>query len=139
MRALGLDYGSARCGCAVSDPTGTIVTPIKAIDRPDTPTGMESLAAVARDYEVEQIIVGLPALSSGEEGAQARSARAFAGRLHAMTALPVDLFDERLTTRMAAATARRTEALASEDSMAAAHMLEGFLGSLQANDNAGDP
>ena len=113
------------------------MTPIGAVDRPDTPTGMDLLAAVVREYEVEQIIVGLPALSSGEEGAQARSARAFAGRLRAMTALPVDLFDERLTTRMAAATARRTKARASEDSMAAAHMLEGFLVSMQSNDSAG--
>ncbi len=53
MRVLALDYGSARCGCAVSDPTGTIVTPIEEVERPATKRGMAALAALVREREVE--------------------------------------------------------------------------------------
>ncbi len=54
MRVLGLDYGSARCGCAVADPTGTLVTPLEAIPRPATRRGMDALAALVAEREGEE-------------------------------------------------------------------------------------
>jgi putative Holliday junction resolvase len=126
MRVLGLDYGSARCGCALADPTGTIVTPIEAIPRPATRRGMDALAALVAEREVERVIVGLPLSLSGHDSAQTRETREFAARLvrRLGEGVPVELHDERLTTRMA----QRMEGAATpEDSRAAALMLESWL------------
>lgn len=122
-RVLGLDHGAARCGCAVSDPSGTLVTPLPAIERPESPAGFEALARVARETGAELIVVGLPLTLAGEEGPQAAAARAFAGRVKRVTELPVELHDERLTTRQA----QRTGGDADEDSRAAAHLVESWL------------
>lgn len=126
MRVLALDHGSARCGVAVSDPTGTIVTPLDVVRRPDSNDGRAELVRLIAEREIELVVVGLPRLQSGEEGAQAAAARAFAGRLAASTEMPVQLYDERFTTRMAQAS-RADGATSAEDSLAAAHMLEEFL------------
>jgi putative Holliday junction resolvase len=125
-RVLALDYGSARCGCAVSDPTGTIVTPIEAIERPATRRGMEAILALVRDREVERVLVGLPLSLRGEDTEQTRQAREFAAALSARLGpgISVDLYDERYTTRIAS---RMREAITSEDSRAAAVLLEGWL------------
>jgi putative transcription antitermination factor YqgF len=131
MRTLGLDYGSARCGCALADPTGTLVTPIEAILRPASPRGMDALAALVAEREVQRVVVGLPLSLSGQDTEQTLEVRKFAARLArrlsrgtAGKGVPVDLYDERFTTRMA----QRMEGAASaEDSRAAAHMLEGWL------------
>jgi putative Holliday junction resolvase len=122
-RILALDHGSARCGCAVSDPSGTLATPLAAVERPDTKRGLAAIAQLAREREVERVVVGLPVSLSGEEGPQAQAARAFAERLAARVAVPVELHDERLTTRLA----ERTGGAADEDSRAAAHLLESYL------------
>ncbi len=126
MRVLGLDYGSARCGCALADPTGTIVTPIDAVQRPATRRGLEALATLVAEREVERIVVGLPLSLSGEETAQTRETREFAASLRRRLGegVPVELHDERLTTRMAQ---RMEDARTSEDSRAAALMLESWL------------
>ncbi len=126
MRVLGLDYGSARCGCALADPTGTIVTPIETIARPASRRGMEALAALVAEREVQRVVVGLPLSLSGEDSEQTRETRKFAARLARRLGeeVPVELHDERFTTRMA----QQMEGAASaEDSRAAAHMLEGWL------------
>lgn len=123
MRVLALDHGEARCGCAVSDPTGTLATPLEVVERPDTRRGLARIAALAESVEAELVLVGLPLTLAGEEGAQAARARAFADRLRARLTVPVDLYDERLTTRMAEATGGS----AAPDSVAAAHLLEGYL------------
>jgi putative Holliday junction resolvase len=124
LRVLALDYGSARCGCAVSDPTGTLATPIEAIERPADEDGLERIETVVRERGVERVVVGLPLRMDGGESDQTAEARAFAGRLQErLGAMPVELFDERLTTRMA----QRTPGTASEDSRAAAHLLDGWL------------
>jgi len=125
MRVLALDHGEARCGCAVSDPSGTLATPLQAIERPDTRKGLGRLAALINDLEAELVLVGLPVTLAGDEGAQAATARAFAGRLGERIAVPVELYDERLTTRMAEATGGSSDA----DSRAAAHLLESWLAS----------
>ncbi|HEY7632472.1 MAG TPA: Holliday junction resolvase RuvX [Thermoleophilaceae bacterium] len=122
-RILALDFGDARCGCALSDPTGTLATPIGAVERPATRKGLARLAALARENEVERIVVGLPLTLAGEEGQQADATREFAARLSELVSVPVDMHDERLTTKQA----ERTGGGADADSRAAAHLLEAYL------------
>ena len=132
MRVLALDYGSARCGCALSDPTGTIVTPIDIVERPATKRGLARLRELVREREVERVIVGLPLSLGGTDTAQTRETRAFAEELSRRLGaqVPVEMHDERFTTRMAqrmdGAGAAPTTA---EDSRAAAHLLESWLAS----------
>jgi putative Holliday junction resolvase len=126
MRVLALDHGSARCGCAISDPTGTIVRPLPAIARPEAEAGRAAIAGLVEAEGVELVVVGLPRLQSGAEGSQASAARAFAGRLAADIQVPVRMHDERFTTRMAQASIAQG-AVSEEDSLAAAHLLEEFL------------
>ena len=127
MRVLALDYGSARCGCAVSDPTGTVVTPIEAGARPATKRGMSTLRELIREREVGRVVVGLPLSLSGADTEQTRETRAFAARLAERLgdAVPVEMHDERFTTKMA----QRMSGpfTASEDSRAAGHLLESWL------------
>ncbi|HEX2072041.1 MAG TPA: Holliday junction resolvase RuvX [Thermoleophilaceae bacterium] len=129
MRVLALDHGSARCGCAVSDPSGTVATPLAVVERPDSRKGLARIAALAGELGAERVVVGLPLTLAGEEGDQATAARAFADDLRRRVDVPVDLYDERLTTRMAAATGGRAD----EDSVAAAHLLESYLAARAAN------
>jgi putative Holliday junction resolvase len=121
MRTLALDYGLARVGCALSDPTGTLVRPIETV-APDP----GAIASIVSEHEVDRIVVGLPVSLDGTENEQARQTREFCRDLADAVAVPVETYDERLTTRMAQAS-RRDGAGASEDSLAAAHLLEGFL------------
>lgn len=125
MRVLALDYGSARCGCAVSDPTGTLATPIEPILRPDTRKGRARIGDLVRERAAERVVVGLPLSLTGGDSAQTAETRAFAARLAERLTVPVELYDERFTTLMA----RRDPGgpAASEDSRAAAHLLEGWL------------
>ena len=122
-RVLALDHGAARCGCAVSDPSGTVVTPLAAIERPDTRRGLTAVVRLAGEQDAERVLVGLPLTLAGEEGAQAAEARAFAERLGRRLQVPVDLYDERLTTRQAERSGGRGDL----DSRAAAHLLEAYL------------
>ena len=122
-RILALDHGTARCGCAVSDPLGTLATPLDAVERPDTRRRLAAIVQLAADREVERVVVGLPLTLAGEEGEQAAAARAFAERLAGELDVPVELHDERLTTRLA----ERTGGGSDVDSRAAAHLLESYL------------
>jgi putative holliday junction resolvase len=122
-RVLALDHGSARCGCALSDPSGTLATPLPAIERPDTRRGLAAVARLVEEHGAERVIVGLPLTLRGEEGEQAKRARTFAERLGRRVSVPVELHDERLTTRLA----ERTGGNADADSRAAAHLLESYL------------
>ncbi len=124
MRVLALDYGSARCGVAVSDPTGTLATPLAALERPATKKGFAALTALVRDRSVGRVVVGLPLGLSGQDTPQTREARSFAARLDAAVDVPVDLYDERFTTTIAQ---RSGGTAASEDSRAAAVLLEDWL------------
>jgi putative holliday junction resolvase len=127
MRVLALDYGSARCGCAVSDPTGTIVTPIEAVQRPATKRGFATLRQLVREREVERVIVGLPLSLHGGDSEQTRETRAFAQELSQRLGgeVPVEMHDERFTTRLAQSMGGPFKS--SEDSRAAAHLLESWL------------
>jgi putative Holliday junction resolvase len=117
MRVLALDYGSARCGCAVCDPTETIVTPLDTVEKAATRRGLGILARLIGELEVQRVVVGLPISLRGEDTQQTQETRAFAERLRRRVEVPVELFDER----------DPPQAHASEDSRAAAHLLEGWL------------
>jgi putative Holliday junction resolvase len=123
MRVLALDYGKARCGCAVSDPTGTLATPLETVTAPASRRGRGRLRALVDELGAERVIVGLPLSLSGEDSAQTAETREFAATLGRLLPVPVELYDERFTTRLA----ERTGGRASEDSRAAAHLLEGWL------------
>ena len=102
MRILAIDHGDARAGTAICDPSGTIVRPLGVVSPPD----VGELARVAAEQEAELVVVGLPVSLDGSERDQAATARAFAAELAALAAVPVETYDERLTTRMAAESAR---------------------------------
>ncbi len=124
MRVLALDYGSARCGVAVSDPTGTLASPREPVLRPQSRAGFAQLTALVAALGVERVIVGLPLSLSGRDSAQTRETRAFAARLGAAVApVPVELYDERFTTSLAA----QAPGQASLDSRAAAVLLAEWL------------
>jgi putative holliday junction resolvase len=122
LRVLALDYGTARCGCAISDPTGTLVRPLAAVEPPEA----ERIAELASEQGVERVVVGLPVTLGGEEGEQAKLSRAFAAELEGLLDLPVEMYDERLTTTMAERSSREG-AQGDPDSLAAAHLLESYL------------
>jgi putative Holliday junction resolvase len=123
MRVLALDHGSARCGAAISDPSGTLATPLRVVERPDTNDGLAAVARLAEEKGAERIVVGLPLTLAGEEGEQAVRARTFADRLARKVSVPVELHDERMTTRLA----ERTGGQGDADSRAAAHLLQSYL------------
>ena len=127
MRVLALDYGSARCGVAVSDPTGVLATPLEPVTRANTRKGLDRLRTVVRETGAERVVVGLPLRLSGGDSAQTEEARAFAERLRARLgeAVPVELYDERFTTTIAQRSG--VDPRASEDSRAAAVLLEDWL------------
>ncbi|MCW2995690.1 MAG: ruvX [Conexibacter sp.] len=125
MRVLALDYGSARCGVAVSDPTGTLATPIEHIERPGTRKGLVRVADLAREREVARIVVGLPLGLSGRDTDQTRETREWTEKLRErVKPIPVELYDERFTTAIAA---KSGDNRTSEDSRAAAVLLEDWL------------
>jgi putative Holliday junction resolvase len=93
------------------------------VERPATRKGLAALAALVRDNDVERVVVGLPLTLAGEEGRQARETREFVARLEDLVTVPIDLHDERLTTRQA----ERAGGGADADSRAAAHLLEAYL------------
>jgi putative Holliday junction resolvase len=124
-RILALDHGSARCGVAISDPTGTLATPLDPLMEPDTRKGIDRVRVLVEDTGAERVVVGLPIGLSGADTDQTRAARAFAERLGEVLTVPVELYDERFTTKIAA----RAGGSAAEDSRAAAVLLEDWLAS----------
>ena len=123
MKVLALDYGSARTGVAVSDPTGTIARPVEVVRHVGSEQGLARVLELARREEVERILVGLPMTLRGERGAQAAETERFIEALRAASDVPVESFDERFTTRLA----RGTATTAPEDAAAAAHLLSSYL------------
>lgn len=123
MKVLALDYGAARTGVAVSDPTGTLARPLCVVQRASSEAGLARLAELVRDEQAERVVVGLPLTLRGERGAQARETEAFVEALRARLQVPVETEDERFTTVLAQQTGGR----APEDALAAAHLLQGWL------------
>ncbi len=122
MKVLALDYGSARTGVAVSDPTGLLARPLCVVERAASEAGLARIGELIREQSAERVVVGLPLTLRGDRGEQARETERFADALRASTAVPVELFDERFTTDLAEAGGS-----APEDARAAAHLLSTYL------------
>jgi putative Holliday junction resolvase len=117
VKVLALDYGSARTGVAVSDPTGTVARPVEIVERVLTDAGFANLLAVIAAHEPELVVVGMPLTLRGDHGEQARETATFVERLRAAVEVPVETYDERFTSVLAGG----------DDARAAAHLLSSFL------------
>jgi putative holliday junction resolvase len=120
VKVLALDYGSARTGVAVSDPTGTVARPLCIVERAATEAGLARLRELVHEEQAERVVVGLPLTLSGRRGAQAAETERFVTGLRAAVDVPVETFDERFTTALAGPGE-------GEDARAAAHLLAGYL------------
>jgi putative holliday junction resolvase len=123
MKILALDFGRARTGVAVSDPTGTIAQPLCVVEAAATGDGLARLAALISEHEAERVVVGLPLTLRGERGEQAQETERFVEALGDVTNVPVVTFDERFTTDLAEGDQSATP----EDARAAAHLLTSYL------------
>jgi putative holliday junction resolvase len=123
VKVMALDYGSARTGVAISDPTGTIARPLCVVERAGTNAGLAELVRLVHEESPEQVVVGLPLTLRGTRGDQAQETELFAEKLRALLDVPVLLFDERFTTDLA----QQTPSDSSLDARAAAHLLSGYL------------
>ena len=131
-RVLGLDVGARRIGVAVSDPLGVTAQGITTLHRRNRRHDLRALGKFVHEYEVREIVVGNPLRMSGETGSQAEKMATFAAQLEQQFAIPVRLWDERLTTAEAhrlldetgIRDARRKQVI---DKMAAILILQSFL------------
>ena len=123
MRVLALDYGAARTGVAVSDPSGTLARPVGVVRKAATEAGLAEVARLVAEHGAERVVVGLPLTLRGEHGRQATETQAFVAALAAALPIPVETADERFTTTLA----QRFGGEAQEDAAAAAHLLQGWL------------
>lgn len=117
MKVLALDYGSARTGVAVSDPTGTVARPLEIVERAATDVGFAKLLALIAGEEPDVVVVGMPLTLRGDVGEQALETEAFVDRLRGAIELPVETYDERFTSVLAGG----------DDARAAAHLLSSYL------------
>jgi putative Holliday junction resolvase len=124
VKVLALDYGSARTGVAVSDPTGTVARPLGVVAAAGSPAGLARLAELVAAEGAERVVVGLPLTLRGERGVQAAETERFVASLRSVVDVPVETWDERFTTVLASAAPRSD---AAEDARAAAHLLESYL------------
>ncbi len=128
MKVLALDYGSARTGVAVSDPTGTVARPLGVVEAAASEQGIARLVELAREEGIERVVVGLPITLRGEAGAQAEETDRFVALLRDALDLPIESFDERFTTKLAGQTLQgRAKRPPAEDAVAAAHLLTSYL------------
>jgi putative Holliday junction resolvase len=125
VKVVAVDFGAARTGVAVSDPTGTLARPLGVVERAGTERGLAALVELIRTEEPERVVVGLPLTLRGERGEQAQATERFVESLRAAVDVPVESFDERFTTALAESTG--TDARTPEDARAAAHLLTSYL------------
>ena len=123
MKVVALDYGSARTGVAVCDPSGTLARPLETIERIGAKEGTARLLQVIAEHEAELLLVGLPLLPDGTHGDQANATLAFVGRLRPQTDVPIEFEDERFTS----AVAQTKGGEAGLDARAAAELVQGWL------------
>lgn len=131
-RVLALDVGSRRIGIAVSDALGITAQGLETLERKNKRNDFEHLRRVIREYDVMEIVVGLPLRMSGNEGTQSEKMRAFAEELEKKFKMPVHLWDERLTSAEANRFLRETELSIEKrgkavDRMAAVLILQGWM------------
>jgi putative Holliday junction resolvase len=120
VKVLALDYGRARTGVAVSDPTGTIARPVGVV----AGGNIARIVELIREHEVARVVDGMPLTLRGEVGEQARETQAFIDNLASASSIEVVPFDERFTTDLAE---QMASAFAEEDARAAAHLLTSYL------------
>jgi putative Holliday junction resolvase len=120
LKVLALDYGSARTGVAVSDPTGTVARPLCVVEKAATEPGLARLRELLEEEGADRVVVGLPLTLRGTHGEQARETERFVEGLRAAVDVPVETFDERFTTTLAGPGE-------GEDARAAAHLLSSYL------------
>lgn len=120
MKVLALDYGRARTGVAVSDPTGTIARPIGVVEGGN----VARIVELIREHGVERVVVGMPLTLRGQLGEQARETQSFIEELAVASGVEIVPFDERFTTNLAE---QMASASAEEDARAAAHLLSSYL------------
>ena len=122
-RILGIDLGERRIGLAVSTPEGALAVPLRIIDATGPDSDAKTISEIAASENVDRLVLGHPRSLDGTAGPQAQRIEAFAGTLRAASGLPVDLYDERLST----AQARRSAGAAPVDDVAAAVILQAYL------------
>lgn len=132
MRTAAIDFGRKRIGVAITDDLGRDAYPVAVIERRSLIADLDALRTRLSERDVTRIVVGLPLNMDGSEGQMARAARAFAERLGEATRLPVELFDERLSSfeaedRLRDAASPRSARRRAVDAMAAVVILEGWL------------
>lgn len=131
-RILGLDFGSHRIGAAVSDALGITAQPLAAIQRQGDNRDTETIGRLVREHSVGTVLIGLPLQLSGEEGIQANKTRVFAEKIRERLGIPVEMWDERMTTVQAerhliASGVRRDKRKEKRDSLSAVFLLQSFL------------
>lgn len=132
MRILAVDPGTRRVGLALSDPTATIASPLVTVEAEPAASLAERVARIAKEHEAERVVVGLPRNMDGTRGPAAIAAEALAAQLRDASRLPVETFDERLTSvaaerSMIAAGIRRDQRRRTVDQVAATLLLQAFL------------
>jgi putative Holliday junction resolvase len=125
VKVVALDYGSARTGVAVSDPTGTLARPVGVIERAGTQAGLEQLVRLIASEGAERVVVGVPLTLRGERGEQAVETEHFVDQLRRVIDVPVEGFDERFTTDLAEQDPGSRNL--PPDARAAAHLLTSYL------------
>ena len=124
MKVLALDYGSARTGVAVSDPTGTVARPLEVVQGAASESGLARIVELVREHDAERVVVGLPLTMRGERGEQAVETEKFVALLRSALEVPVESFDERFTTDLAEQSGGGSHPT---DARAAAHLLSSYL------------
>lgn len=132
MRVLAIDPGTRRLGLALSDPSGTVALPLRVLTRRSEPEDLKELAAIVAEQGVELVVVGLPRLMDGSIDKAARSAQAFGAAVGRVAKVPIEYWDERLTTVAAERFLieqgkRRAERRQDVDRVAATLLLQGYL------------
>jgi putative Holliday junction resolvase len=125
VKVVALDYGSARTGIAVSDPTGTLARPVGVVERVGTEAGLEQLVRLIASEGAERVVVGVPLTLRGERGEQAVETERFVDQLRRAIDVPVEGFDERFTTDLAEQDPGSRNL--PPDARAAAHLLTSYL------------
>ncbi len=132
MRVMGLDIGEKRIGVALSDPLGIMAGALAVIERTTDEAAMEQIIDLARENEVERVVVGMPRSLDGSLGKQAQAVQSFVDLLKKSIGIPVVTWDERLSTVAADRTMlemgmKRDKKKKHRDSLAAAFILQGYL------------
>lgn len=143
MRVLALDIGEKRIGVAVSDPSGTVATPLAVLDAAKVFGDGRDLVRLVDEYEIEVVVVGLPLSMDGTEGPQAKRVRSAASRLAGFLRIPFEFADERLSSAQASKTMQETGASTREqrgsvDMVAASLFLQCYLDARRDDGRIGD-